>query len=167
MRGKGVGDCWRATINFVPEIAMRRKYNVRERLYPDVRRVRSGGWKRCLVLCKVCPSGKSVISVKSVLRKYSASLVGQISATSLPRPFPARGAVARRHERGRGCGGRGSVGARVFAGRVSRERYLRAGRTAPKRTAKPCGPDTRCWCQAVGDEFDPTGSVSPSSRQRR
>src|SRR4249919_24248 len=28
------------------------------------------------------------------------------------------------------------------------------------RTAKPCGPDTRCWCQAVGGEFDPTGSIS-------
>ena len=26
------------------------------------------------------------------------------------RPVPARGAVARRHERGMGCGGRGSVG---------------------------------------------------------
>jgi hypothetical protein len=28
------------------------------------------------------------------------------------------------------------------------------------RTAKPCGPDTRCWCQAVGGKFDPTGSIS-------
>jgi hypothetical protein len=26
------------------------------------------------------------------------------------------------------------------------------------RTAKSCGPDTRCWCQAVGGEIDPTGS---------
>jgi hypothetical protein len=29
------------------------------------------------------------------------------------RPVPARGAVARRHERGMGCGGRDSVGAQV------------------------------------------------------
>src|SRR5438270_6264785 len=28
------------------------------------------------------------------------------------------------------------------------------------RTAKPCGPDTRGWCQAAGGEFDPTGSIS-------
>jgi hypothetical protein len=45
----------------------------------------------------------------------------------------------------------------------------RAGRTAPKpgeaslgedgllRTAKPCGPGTRCWCQVAGGEIDPTG----------
>ncbi len=40
------------------------------------------------------------------------------------RPVPARGAVARRHERGMGCGGRESVGAQVrVAGRVEpRER---------------------------------------------
>src|SRR6266700_273334 len=56
--------------------------------------------------------------------KYFAFAVGQISATSSPRPFPARGAYRDRHERGRGCGGRGSVGAQeVIAGRVSRERF--------------------------------------------
>src|SRR6185437_7660093 len=27
-----------------------------------------------------------------------------------------------------------------------------------ERTAKPCGPDTRCWCQVGGDNFNPTGS---------
>ena len=36
----------------------------------------------------------------------------------------------------------------------------RAGRTALTRTAKPCGPDTRGWCQAAGGDFDPTGSIS-------
>jgi hypothetical protein len=41
----------------------------------------------------------------------------------------------------------------------------RAGRTTPMRTAKPCGPDTRGWCQAAGGEIDPTGSIEPSSRQ--
>ena len=25
------------------------------------------------------------------------------------------------------------------------------------RTAKPCGPDTRCWCQVGGGFLDPTG----------
>ena len=43
---------------------------------------------------------------------------------------------------------------------VIRERTRRARRTALKRTAKPCGPDTRGWCQAAGGEFDPTGSIS-------
>jgi hypothetical protein len=42
----------------------------------------------------------------------------------------------------------------------------RARRTALKRTAKPCGPGIRGWCQAAGGAFDPTGSVEPSSRQR-
>jgi hypothetical protein len=60
-----------------------------------------------------------------------------------------------------GCGGRGSVRReKVFAGRPSRERARRARRTALKRTAKPCGPDTRGWCQAVGGDIDPTGSIS-------
>jgi hypothetical protein len=27
------------------------------------------------------------------------------------------------------------------------------------RTAKPCGPDARCWRQAAGGEIDPTGSI--------
>src|SRR5580765_2399146 len=40
---------------------------------------------------------------------------------------------------------------KVIAGRVSRERA--AGAQDERRwlrTAKPCGPDTRCWCQAAG-----------------
>src|SRR5206468_8469129 len=49
---------------------------------------------------------------------------------------------------------------------VIRERVQRAGRTALKRTAKPCSPDTRGWCQAAGGAFDRTGSIEPSSRQR-
>src|SRR6266576_1216173 len=36
----------------------------------------------------------------------------------------------------------------------------RARRTALQRTAKPCGPDTRGWCQVAGGEVDPTGSIS-------
>ena len=46
-------------------------------------------------------------------QKYFAFRVGQISSTSSPRPFPARGALRGRHERGMGCGGRGSVGAQM------------------------------------------------------
>ena len=60
-----------------------------------------------------------------------------------------------------GCGGRGSVGrATGIAGRglsepVSDRRARR--RTALKRTAKPCGPGTRCWCQVGGGFSSPTG----------
>ena len=40
--------------------------------------------------------------------------------------------------------------ASAFTGRVSRRQPCQARRTngAGVRTAKPCGPDTRCWCQA-------------------
>ena len=73
-------------------------------------------------------------------------------AVSIAHPGPGRGAIVRRHERGPGCGGRGCVG---HAG-VSQ----RAERTAPTsgeaswrsrklRTAKPCGPDRRCYGQAL------------------
>jgi hypothetical protein len=81
---------------------------------------------------------------------------------------PARGAYRDRHERGMGCGGRSSVRrADGVAGQVYPVSEIRrAGRTALTRTAKPCGPDTRGWCQAVGGEFGPTGSIEPSSRQR-
>jgi len=34
------------------------------------------------------------------------------------------------------------------------------------RTAKPCGPGTRCWCQACGGDIDPTGFGAPSIRGR-
>jgi len=58
------------------------------------------------------PDGQiSEFAVKPDISKYSACPVGQISATSSPRPFPARGAYRDRHERGMGCGGRDSVGA--------------------------------------------------------
>jgi len=42
-----------------------------------------------------------------------------------------------------------------------------AGWRRSMRTAKPCGPGTRGWCEAAGGDFDPTGSIEPSSRQRR
>jgi hypothetical protein len=57
------------------------------------------------------PTGKSLKPVQPSSKKYFAFAVGQISSTSSPRPFPARGALRDRHERGMGCGGRSSVGA--------------------------------------------------------
>jgi hypothetical protein len=41
-------------------------------------------------------------------------------------------------------------GAKSVRRAVIRERVQRARRTALKRTAKPCGPGTRGWCQAGG-----------------
>ena len=43
----------------------------------------------------------------------------------------------------------------------------RAGRRRFERTAKPCGPDTRCWCQVGGDASSPTGVEKSPSRRRR
>src|SRR5882762_11030511 len=82
---------------------------------------------------------------------------------------PQEGRIMIVTKRGMGCGGRNGVGTqgdrRARSKLVSGSR--RAGRTMLKRTAKPCGPGTRCWCQAAGGGSDPTGSFQPSSRQRR
>ncbi len=51
----------------------------------------------------------------------------------------------------------------MFAGRSDRERTRRARRTALMRTAKPCGPGTRCWCQAGGGFSNPTGFRSAAN----
>jgi hypothetical protein len=63
-------------------------------------------------------------------KKYFASPPGRLS--SIRDSFrPERGAYRDRHGRGMECGGRGSAGrASLMAGRVSRERSTRAGRTA-------------------------------------
>jgi hypothetical protein len=61
---------------------------------------------------------------------------------------------------------RDAVDARASGARDDRRaRQLVSGYSAQDerrylRTAKPCGPDTRCWCQAVGGDVDPTGSIS-------
>ena len=69
--------------------------------------------------------------VQSLREKYFAFAVGQISSTSSPRPFPARGALRGRHERGMGCGGRGSVGAQM----ESQGGFPVSDRPARRRTA--------------------------------
>jgi hypothetical protein len=118
--------------------------------------------------CNFCPTGKSVISVQPPLQKYFAFAVGQISAISSPRPFPAK----RGDRVSSRTWGKDAVDAAASArkGRSQGESLVSdqpaRRRTMLTRTAKPCGPDTRCWCQAVGGEFDPTGSEVPSSRQR-
>jgi len=54
---------------------------------------------------------------------------------------------------------------------VFRERSPSRRRPALKRTAKPCGPGTRCWCQVGGGFASPTGLCktvnSPTTVTRR
>jgi hypothetical protein len=85
---------------------------------------------------------------------------------------------------GMGCGGRGSVGRDCGRRAVSVSDYAAcrtngASTPPPKlrpaargrlrdwwrllRTAKPCGPGTRCWCQAGGGFLDPTGVRSTAN----
>ncbi|MHC2392525.1 hypothetical protein ACVIU7_008382 [Bradyrhizobium liaoningense] len=69
--------------------------------------------------------------VNPFLRKYSTLPKFGFAAFSR-HPGPGRGAIVRRHERGPGCGGRGSAGhAKVGSGRdESREVPTACGRTA-------------------------------------
>ena len=87
---------------------------------------------RCVKTTRRANQSSQQKPVQPSRKKYFAFAVGQISTTSSPRPFPARGAYRDRHERGMGCGGRGSVGAqgdrRADLRSVSGSR--RAGRTA-------------------------------------
>jgi hypothetical protein len=73
------------------------------------------------------------------------------SAIQPARSIPPEGRIAIVTDVGVECGGRGSVArADVSQGgsfNRLRERDQRAGRATLLRTAKPCGPDTRCWCQ--------------------
>jgi hypothetical protein len=83
------------------------------------------------------------------------------------RPCPQRGAYHDRH-------GRWAWDA-VDAAASGAQRNGRAGwrkacelstvrrRTALKRTAKPCGPDTRCWCQVGGGASARPGLDNPYS----
>jgi hypothetical protein len=108
-------------------------------------------------------TGKSVScfpkwSVQPHFKKYFCSGLPQISSLSRA-VLSHRGACAR-HERGAGCGGRGSVRrCQGMAGRVDQARELTNGmqtngawpveafgRDEVLRTAKPCGSGTRCWC---------------------
>jgi hypothetical protein len=105
--------------------------------------------------------------VQTPSEKYSASLPTQIISISPP-SRSSRGALAIVTNVGAGCGGRGSVGrADAVAGRFSVSdpgartndvasvftnasadvhMPLRPPGEDRSRTAKPCGPGTRCWC---------------------
>jgi len=85
---------------------------------------RHGKSNFCIGLRQINPTGKSLRiirnSVKPLLQKYFCFHLTQITSKSNP-SRPTRGAIARRHERGAGCGGRGSVRrCQGMAGRVTR-----------------------------------------------
>ena len=96
---------------------------------------------------------------------YTSSLSPQISGYFRASRLDKRGVSRSSRTRGGMRWTRAASARKVAAGRgqpVSGSR--RAGRTALMRTAKPCGPGTRGWCQAGGGESDPTGFDQPSSR---
>jgi hypothetical protein len=114
------------------------------------------------------------------------------STLQLPLSRPEKRGVGQRHERWDGLRWTRQRRAReVFAGRVFRERAQRvddrrlnasvevlpaacgpveAYGSRKLRTAKPCGPGTRCWCQADGDCLAQLGLRSianPSATEAR
>ena len=119
----------------------------------------------------ICPSWQETYFA---LRKNFSLNAPPKSNLQLPPSCPEKRGVGHRHERWDGLRWTRQRRARgVFAGRFFRERTWRARRTALKRfsrqffpaacgpveaygsrklrTAKACGPGTRCWCQADGD----------------
>src|SRR5258707_9930649 len=74
------------------------------RLLPDHGKSNRGIWAAANQ-----PDGQITKSLSSPSGKNSSLLPSGKSALGLPPSRPTRGAIARRHERGAGCGGRGSV----------------------------------------------------------
>ena len=119
------------------------------------------------------------LPVQPPCTKYSAFFFTQIIGITSAVPLPGRG-VGHRHERWSGMRWTRQRRARFrIAGRFSVSDFERADErrcfpaspgisaavhTPPRlpgedgsRTAKPCGPGTRCWCQVGGDFAGPTG----------
>src|SRR5665647_3497339 len=108
-----------------------------------------------------------VVATKQPDGQKSPFVVGQISATSLPRPFPARGALAIVTNAGgdavdAAASARSGIAGRVHpvSDNVSARRRRHSpvepfGEDGRLRTAKPCGPGTRCWCQVGGGFCEP------------
>jgi hypothetical protein len=89
--------------------------------------------------------------IQSCLQKYFPSRSTQINSISPPsRPPEGRFAIVT--NAGRDAVDAAALGARWDgrAGRKACERSRARRRTALMRTAKPCGPGTRCWCQVGG-----------------
>ena len=116
----------------------------------------------------ILPDGQiSSKSVQPFAKNFPLNPSGKSTVKSMP-SCPERGALAIVTNVGTGRGGRGSV---ARASDVHRAMFVsereRARRAMLLRTAKPCGPGTRCWCQVGGGEVSPTGFDQPLIRQRR
>jgi hypothetical protein len=131
----------------------------------------------------LCHNFKLICPVQFRSQKYSASLPPQITSTNRP-SRPAQGRWPSSRTLGRDAVDAAASGAIAIAGRFSvsdhaARRTNGASTPPPKlrpaargrlrdwwrllRTAKPCGPGTRCWCQAGGGFLDPTGFRSTAN----
>ena len=91
-------------------------------------------------------------------QKYSASRLTPNQRHNSPLILSTRGVSRSSRTLGWDAVDAAASGARSVRRAVSVSDRRRARRTALMRTAKPCGPGTRCWCQVGGGEVDPTGS---------
>ena len=113
-----------------------------------------------LILMTRRPDGQITISCPAVSRKIFRFRRRANHLYKLGPSHPKKGADRDRHETRGGMRWTRQRRARNgIAGRLpwSREREPACRRTALKRTAKPCGPGTRCWCQVGGGVASPTG----------
>ena len=114
-----------------------------------------------------CLTGKSAIgrsgACPALKRKYSYSQPTQISSTSPAVSSLTRGVSRSSRTLGWDAVDAAASGARLRSqGGFGCERSgRRARRTTLMRTAKPCGPGTRCWCQVGEGLSSPTGFEKP------
>jgi hypothetical protein len=94
-----------------------------------------------------CPTGKSANSCPAPLAKIFSFTPDPNQFTESHRPVPQRG-VAQRHQRGAGCGGRGSA----------------RRRTALTRTEKSCGPDASTPASSLRSGAQATVTNKPDHR---
>ena len=99
----------------------------------------------------ICPTGSPVKSfVESYFLIFRNILIYACPKSELypMRPVPHRGAFRDRHKRWAwdAVDAAASGVKRDCRAGFARERSAARRRTALKRTAKPCGPGTRCWC---------------------
>ena len=109
----------------------------------------------------ICP-------VQSRLQKFCCSRLTQISCISPAVSSPRRGVSRSSRTRGGMRWTRQRRAWKGIAGWASAcERSPSRRRPAQARTAKSCGPGTRCWCQVGGGDVGPTGLRPALIRQRR
>ena len=108
------------------------------------------------------------LPVQPHFQKYFRSRLTQIKSITRAVSSPMRGVSRSSRTRGGMQWTRQRWARNVMAGRaLARERSQRADERRFSRTAKPCGPGTRCWCQVGGGMSARPGAGMPLIRQRR